>query len=192
MEAEDKRLRISKHRPNLENDYFKKTYKNLDNDYTVDYFEWDFVPIWSRIKDSRTRRYQPEEVAEFFAIVSSVGALHLSAKHASVNLNSIRNNYIKYSKPLQVAFNDCCEYYTDLLELEATRRAFEGCEKQLYYQGCEIGTETVYSDSLAIAILKKRRPEFRDTYKTQEGALVNSGVLVVREKPKTFEDWEQK
>jgi hypothetical protein len=59
-------------------------------EFPHDYFEWDFVPIWSRIKDSRTRRYQPEEVAEFFAIVKDVEQ-NQELKLASGGLSNVFN-----------------------------------------------------------------------------------------------------
>ena len=51
---------------------------------------------------------------------------------------------------------------TDELEEAGLKRAIEGGEKTIYYQGIEIGTEKVYSDSVLTFMLQGRRP---DVYK---------------------------
>jgi hypothetical protein len=56
----------------------------------------------------------------------------------------------------------------DALEDEATRRAFEGCEKPVFHQGTMCGTVREYSDTLAIFLLKGGKPEkFRETSKVE-------------------------
>ena len=47
----------------------------------------------------------------------------------------------------------------DTLEAEAVRRAFQGVEKPVYYQGKQCGFVTEYSDTLLIFLLKGGRPE---------------------------------
>lgn len=62
-----------------------------------------------------------------------------------------------------LAVEDALESSTDLLEAEARRRAVEGIDKGIYYQGDLVATEKQYSDSLLHAFLKaKRRREFGD------------------------------
>ena len=45
----------------------------------------------------------------------------------------------------------------DLLEAEAVRRARDGFEKGVYHKGEKVDTETQYSDSLMVFLLKGRR-----------------------------------
>lgn len=47
----------------------------------------------------------------------------------------------------------------DDLELEARRRAYEGCERPVFHQGSQCGTVREYSDTLMIFLLKAHRPE---------------------------------
>lgn len=47
----------------------------------------------------------------------------------------------------------------DALEDEATRRAYEGTKKPVFYLGGECGTIREYSDTLAIFLLKGAKPE---------------------------------
>jgi hypothetical protein len=58
------------------------------------------------------------------------------------------------------------EEAADMLEAEATRRAVVGVESTLYdRKGEPIGTETKYSDTLLIFLLKARRPaRFRERF----------------------------
>lgn len=48
---------------------------------------------------------------------------------------------------------------TDALEQEVYRRAHVGTEKPVFYQGEECGIVREYSDTLAMFILKARRPD---------------------------------
>lgn len=56
----------------------------------------------------------------------------------------------------------------DALEDEATRRAFEGCDKPVFHQGVKCGTIREYSDTLAIFLLKGGKPEkYRENSKVE-------------------------
>jgi hypothetical protein len=61
----------------------------------------------------------------------------------------------------------------DTMEDEATRRAVDGVEKGIYYQGARVDTETVYSDTLIQFLLKGGRPEkFKDRSVVEHEGLV--------------------
>ena len=61
------------------------------------------------------------------------------------------------------AWDHAIEDGTDALEDEARRRAFEGAEEPVFYQGKQVGTVRKYSDTLLIFLLKGRRPDkFKD------------------------------
>jgi len=57
------------------------------------------------------------------------------------------------------AWDDTVEASTEALEQEIYRRAHQGVDKPVFYQGAECGTVREYSDTLAMFILKGRRPE---------------------------------
>jgi hypothetical protein len=50
----------------------------------------------------------------------------------------------------------------ELLEVEARRRAFKGTLKPVFYKGKRCGSIREYSDSLAMFIIKAKKPEYRD------------------------------
>lgn len=61
------------------------------------------------------------------------------------------------------AWDDALDVGTDALEDEATRRAFEGWDEPVHYQGVATSTIRKYSDTLLMFMLKARRPErFKD------------------------------
>lgn len=77
----------------------------------------------------------------------------------------------------RASWDEALEDAFDMLEAEARRRAFEGVEEPVFYQGREVGTVRKYSDSLAQFLLKGyRRRKFGD--KTEiTGA--DGGALVI-------------
>jgi len=58
-----------------------------------------------------------------------------------------------------VAWDDAVEAGVDALEDAVLRRAKDGIERPVFYQGVQVGVQRVYSDSLAVLLLKSRRPE---------------------------------
>lgn len=57
------------------------------------------------------------------------------------------------------AWDDALQTALDGLEAELIRRALEGTEKPQFYMGKPVGTITTYSDTLAMFLLKSKRPE---------------------------------
>lgn len=58
----------------------------------------------------------------------------------------------------RAAWDDALDQSTDELVGEMYRRAKEGVEKPVFYEGEECGRVRVYSDSLAMFLLKAHRP----------------------------------
>jgi Bacteriophage Sf6, terminase small subunit-like len=76
------------------------------------------------------------------------------------------------------AWDEAIEAGTDRLEDEAVRRAYEGIDDPVFYQGVKCGVVRKYSDTLLIFMLKARRPEkFKDRVATDHTV------------HKSFEDW---
>ena len=70
------------------------------------------------------------------------------------------------------------EESADRLELEARRRAVEGVDEPVFYQGVEVGTVRKYSDALLQFLLKARRPDvFRERVEHSGAVLV--GVVEI-------------
>ena len=52
--------------------------------------------------------------------------------------------------------------YADRLEHELLTRAVEGTEKGVWYKGQRVGSETETHDSLLLAAVRARKPEYRE------------------------------
>src|SRR5258708_1551551 len=73
------------------------------------------------------------------------------------------------------AFADAHEEACDSLEQEARRRATEGVDEPVFYQGKECGTVRRYSDTLLIFLLKGALPsKYKDRV---EQHITGKGVL---------------
>lgn len=90
-------------------------------------------------------------------------------------------------------WDDAYESGTDLYEDEAKRRAIQGTEKPVFYQGEVVGHIKEYSDTLLIVALKARRPEkYRENIKQEISAEVEHTHKVVRVPAKaTKEEWPE-
>lgn len=77
------------------------------------------------------------------------------------------------------AWADALEQAADRIELEARRRAVEGVDEPVFYQGTQCGTVRKYSDSLMGLLLRAHKPEkYADRNKTElTGA--NGGPVVL-------------
>ena len=101
-------------------------------------------------------------VAPFIAELRQHGLLNTAARVAGVTPRRVAK-LREESAEFDYLVTDALEEAADVLEAEARRRAVEGVEKTIYYQGAEVGTETVYSDSLLTTLLKaKRADEFAE------------------------------
>lgn len=66
------------------------------------------------------------------------------------------------------AWDDVVESTTEQLESEAYRRAYEGWEEPVYQGGKHVGTVRRFDSTLAMFMLKGRRPEtYRDNAKVE-------------------------
>lgn len=71
------------------------------------------------------------------------------------------------------AMDDAQEQASDVLELEARRRAVEGVQKPVFQRGELVGTIREYSDTLLVVLLKANRP---DKFK-ERGTMEHSGAV---------------
>lgn len=71
------------------------------------------------------------------------------------------------------AWDAALDEAADRMEREAFRRAVEGVDEPVFYQGDEVGSVRKYSDTLLIFLLKAARPEkYRERTEVQaSGAL---------------------
>ena len=100
----------------------------------------------------------PERKAAFCAALAETGIVARACKAVEISRQTAYEwrdedeNFAKnWDRALQIGIT--------ALEDEAHRRAFEGGDEPVFYQGEEVGSVRKYSDTLAIFLLKAHRPE---------------------------------
>lgn len=103
--------------------------------------------------------WTPKKREKFCQVLEATGG-NVSAACKAVSL-ARSTAYLHKSQNEEFArdWDDAIEAGTDNLEQEARRRAYEGTEKPVFYQGVECGTIREFSDTLTIFLLKGNRPD---------------------------------
>ena len=118
----------------------------------------------------------PEKKAKFLAGLADCGNVTRAAETAGVNRVSMYQLRAK-DKKFAKQWDESAAIGAARLEDEARRRAVEGWEEPVFYQGGQCATVRKFSDTLLICLLKAHHPEkYADRNKT-EGTL--NGNLVV-------------
>ena len=87
------------------------------------------------------------------------------------------------SKAFRRLWDEALEQAVDLLEGEARRRA-TGIKRDVWYAGEKVGSESVYSDTLLMFLLRAHRPHlYRDNVKVEH----SGGMEVTGDRKVTFE-----
>lgn len=121
----------------------------------------------------------PEKREKFLTALDEENGNVSKALEIAVLSRSAAYDWRKEDDDFATAWDDIVEKTTERLEAEAWRRAHDGVDRDIFYQGEKIGTETNYSDSLLMFILKGRKPEkYRENSKVELGG-VGGGPLVI-------------
>lgn len=123
-------------------------------------------------KKRRRSKPTPKKLAEFLDALAETGNVLASAELTNLNrreLYRLRANDPAFAG----SWDEALSQAADALEAEARRRALDGWEEPVFYQGVESGYVRKYSDTLLIFLLKGLRPDrFRDRSTTE---LVGAG-----------------
>jgi len=115
---------------------------------------------------AKATRFDSRSRATFLKALRTGISVAAAADQAGVARRTV---YYRREKDADFAseWDAAIEDGTDRLEDEAFRRALEGTEKSIYYQGKAIGSVRDYSDSLLVFMLKARRGDkFKDSIKS--------------------------
>ena len=109
----------------------------------------------------------PEKRAQFLALLAECGNVTRAADEAGLS-----RVYLYQMRRDDEAFAEEWETAADIgakrLEDEARRRAVEGWQEPVWYQGDQVGTVRKYSDTLLICLLKAHHPEkYADRQKSE-------------------------
>jgi len=94
----------------------------------------------------------------FLGAYAKSGLVGLAAEAADVD-RGLHARWLKSSAAYRAAFEPAHERAIETMEAEARRRAVEGVQETVYYEGMKCGTRQRYSDNLLMFLLKAARPE---------------------------------
>lgn len=106
---------------------------------------------------TKNTKFTPEVKEEFLDLLRTTANISASARSVGISPSTVNAHRLRYPEFDQQC-NDALEEAIDYMELEAARRAFQGVERAIYYQGQVVGKETVYSDTLTVKTLEALRP----------------------------------
>lgn len=98
-------------------------------------------------------------------------------------------HYRKQNEEFAEAWDEVIEMAGDLVEAEVYRRAIHGVKEPVFYKGEIVGYVNKFSDRLAELLLKRHKPEYRETGR-EGGVNINVGVAVMPSAAKSLEDWQ--
>lgn len=105
----------------------------------------------------RSRRTQ-EKKQDFLERFTEAGTVQYAAALAGVGRRTVYE-WLEADPIFAAEFKRAEEDVADKLEAEAIRRACEGIDKPVYYQGQKVDTYKEKSDTLLIFLLKGQKPE---------------------------------
>jgi hypothetical protein len=120
---------------------------------------------------NRTKRTQERRIRFLTALDVARGNVSDACEAASLGRQTVYE-WRQVDESFRSEWDAVVDKHMDALENEIYRRAYEGVDKGVYYQGELVQTEKVYSDTLAMFILKGHRPEkYRENIKQEIGGI---------------------
>lgn len=126
---------------------------------------------------------------KFLSCLAEHGIIGEAAKQASLHSHHgcLQSFYRERERdPLFAqAWQDAIEQARFTIEKELHRRAVEGVDEPVYWQGKEVGQVRKYSDQLLLAMMRKLDPEYRPAARVEHGGTVNVKPLGLEQLNKT-------
>jgi hypothetical protein len=127
-------------------------------------------PVANRIK------WTPHARARFLETLRATANVTKSAAAINVSRSSIYEHR-EADEAFASEWDDAVEEATDALETEARRRALDGWDEPVWWQGMECGVVRKYSDRLLETMLRANRAKYRASSVELSGP--NGGPLQV-------------
>jgi len=147
-------------------------------------------------QDSNPRRSH-EIVADrkaelFLEWLASTGQVVLSAKKAGYTTPMALYKKRREDEDFAQRWEEALQQATDTLEDEAIRRARDGVDEPVFYQGRQVGTVTKYSDQLLQFLLRGNKPKkYRENQGSQGEGAGTFGIAILPMAVPSTEQWEQ-
>jgi hypothetical protein len=125
---------------------------------------------------SKTTHHKKALQNAFLAAYRTCASVTKAAEAAKIE-RANHYQWLRSDFDYAAAFEACKEQATQVLEDEAVRRAHDGVDEPVFYQGTVCGTVRKYSDTLLIFLLKGLRPEkYREQWK---GEISTAGEIPI-------------
>ena len=130
----------------------------------------------------------------FLEALARTGKVNLAAEAAGYATSNVLRQYYHDDPEFAAAWDAALQTAVDdVLEPEAWRRAVEGVEEDVYYQGESVGKKLNYSDGLLMFLLKGNRPEkYKNNVDVNANVNLDTGIAVMPMIDATVDDWEKK
>ena len=125
---------------------------------------------------------EPRWLYPYLCELERTGMRATAARFASVSPLTV-TRYLTEHPEAQTAVDEAEELFNDALEAEALRRAKDGYADPVYHQGVQVGTRTIYSDSLMTLLLKGRRRRYRDKQEVEHKGAVQLVLAPIAQLP---------
>lgn len=110
----------------------------------------------------RRTKWTPKKQREFLELLASNGNVTVTCEALNLRRQTVYEARAEDAE-FAAAWDAAMEQAADHLEAEARRRAVDGWDEPVFYQGEKAGLVRKFSDTLLIFLLKGARPEkFRD------------------------------
>lgn len=135
-----------------------------------------------------SRKFVFDDVARntFLEAVRRTGLIAQSARAAGTNSRRIKSE-CEEDKEFAADMQESLMLYAEMVQEELHRRAVEGVEEDVYFQGVKCGTKRNYSDALLTTLVKAKSPEFRE--KIAVDTTIHGGVLLTLPPAKDEQAW---
>lgn len=117
---------------------------------------------------NRTKR-TPEKRAKFLRTLAETGSITKAHEAACIG-RSLVYEWRDQDEAFAAEMAAALEVYKEALEAEADRRAVNGVDRPVFYQGVKVATVRDYSDTLLMFRLKKLDPNYRDRVSAEVSA----------------------
>jgi hypothetical protein len=137
-------------------------------------------PDWRLTFLGDPKKFHAEARATFLEYVAKYGVIALGAQAAGVSSQTCYKAR-RDDPDFAAAWDEALERHADACEREAYRRAVEGVDEPVFWQGEECGAVRKYSDRLLSERLQSRRPEaYRHNVSVDAkvDAKISTGVLI--------------
>lgn len=120
-------------------------------------------------------------IGKFLELLANNGGIvQDAAKDLNISRTALYNKRNRETKFKEI-WDEAVDRGIDLLEDEAKRRALNGTEEPIFYEGEMVGTKRYYSDYLTAFILKGHRPKYKERHEISgpDGGPITTSATVV-------------